>query len=123
MLKGIERRVHPRIKENIPVSISSEGYNIITQTKDLSCAGAYCWIDKEIALMTKLQIIMKIPNTIDENKEPKKIKCEGVVVRTEISVNVDNSVKPGYNIAVYFTNIDQKAKDSIAEFIVLRMSH
>ena len=51
-----ERREHPRIDNNIPVKISREDGDIVTETANISRSGAYCNVNKPIEMMTKVKI-------------------------------------------------------------------
>jgi len=112
----VERRRAPRIEKNIPVKIGKEEYEIITETKNLSCIGALCKVDKYIEPLTKLKILLLVPHHDREKKDKYyKIECGGVVVRTE-PLSLENG-KKAYNIAIYFNEINELDKEKIAKFV------
>ena len=107
-----ERRKFPRLDNNIPVKICSEEADVVTETLNLSCAGAYCRVNKYFEPMTKLQILLLLPLRRRNKVVTKKISCQGVVVRTEGVAGGGN-----YNIAIYFNEIQKKDTATISEYI------
>ena len=107
-----EKRKHPRVDNNIPVKISSEDLDIVTETRNLSRTGAYCRINKHLEPMTKIKIHLLLPFKKKDKVQTKKISCHGVVVRSEPA--------PGqnyFNVAVYFNDIQKKDADSIGQYV------
>lgn len=105
--KKTERRQYPRIKEQLPLKIVTNGYDFITNTKDLSCVGAYCHVGKYIPPFTK--IIAKLTLPLKNNNCD--VECKGVVVRT------DDEKKGGFNIAVFFNEIKNNHRQKITQYI------
>lgn len=105
-----ERRRYPRIEKSLPLKLSSDEYDIITQTKNISCIGAYCSVDRFIPLWTKLSIILLLPSASKRNPNI-KVKCKGVVVRTE------KDPQGNFNIAIYFNEITQAQKNKILKYV------
>ena len=106
-----ERRRYPRIKKELPLKIRGQGYDFVTQTKDLSCIGAYCYVNKYIPPMTKLSVMMLLPSESEEKNAALKVQCKGVVVRT------DPNPPTGFNIAIFFNDISQRNKDKISQYV------
>ena len=67
-----------------------------------------------IPLMTGLDIVMALPRS-DEKDEFEYIKCNGSVVRVE-KVSFDANERKAYNIAIYFTEIEDSEKQKIENF-------
>ena len=112
-----EKRKYPRLDNNVPIKISSDDLDIVTETRNISCAGAYCRVDKYLEPMTKLKVYLLLPFRKSNKVSTKKIACNGVVVRTES--------QPGnnyFNVAIYFSDIQQKDRKSIAEFVDAALS-
>ena len=107
-----ERRRHPRVKHNVPLKISSDEIDLVTDTHNLSCSGAYCQVSRNIEPMTKLKIHLLLPFKKKEKIVTKKITCEGVVVRSE-SVSGENR----YNIAIFFNDLSRKDNQTLSEYI------
>ena len=107
-----ERRQHPRLEKNIPLKISSTDFDIVTETKNLSCRGAYCQVNRPLEMMTKLKIHILIPLMKNNKVATKKITCEGVVVRAEPQPR-----QGYYNTAIYFSDIQSKDAKIISEYV------
>ena len=113
-----ERRQHPRLANNIPLKISSEDEDVVTQTYNLSRTGVYCRVNKYLAPMTKLKIHLLLPLKKGGKTVTKKISCQGVVVRTEAV-----SGKTHYNAAIYFSDIQRKDADYIGDYVHEALEH
>jgi len=107
-----ERRRSPRIDHNIPLKISSEDFDIVTESKNLSCSGAYCTVAQYVEPMTKLKIQLLLPLRRNNKISTKKVSCLGVVVRTEPYPEQKN-----FNVAIYFNEVHDRDKKIIAEYI------
>ncbi len=107
-----ERRQYPRIEAEIPVSILANGYDLATNTQNLSCVGAYCHIDKYIPPFTKVMVKMALPKqSQDKTQDKNHVECKGVVVRTEDEKN------GGFNIAIFFNEIKDSQRKKISQHL------
>ncbi len=113
MLKNIkaERRLSPRIVQNLAVSLSANGYMFATSTQNISCTGAYCHIDKYMPPFTKLAIKMVLPVVSEHKIEQYDIECKGVIVRA------NDEDRGGFNIAIYFNEINKSQQQKISRYI------
>ena len=68
----IEKRKYPRIKQSLPIKISNHNLIVTVETNDISANGVYCLIDREIPIMTKLQIMLFVPFK-QNNKDRKSV--------------------------------------------------
>ncbi|MEW5757987.1 MAG: PilZ domain-containing protein [Candidatus Omnitrophota bacterium] len=102
----LERRVYPRLNQDMPLKLLLEGFDVEAESRNISASGLYCRVSKHFELMTKLKIIMFLPSSAN-----KKIICSGVVVRTEVDSDGDN------HIAIFFTDIKKTDQQKIAEYI------
>jgi len=107
-----EKRRHPRIRKNVPIKIKNIDFDIVTETKNISCTGAYCQIDRYLAPLTKIKARLLIPSRTKEKHHI--IDCEGIVVRVEKD---DHNLESQYNIAIYFENIHKADITKIQRFI------
>lgn len=105
----IERRRYPRVKQVLPLNLAIDGYDISTTTKDLSCIGAYCHVDRYIPPFTKILVRLSLP-IFDKKDNNCIVECKGVVVRTE-------DQPQGFNIAIFFNEITESQKNKIAKYI------
>lgn len=106
-----EKRQYPRINKNLPLRIAANGYDFITTTQNVSCVGAYCHIDKYVPPFTKIMVKLSLPVVVDSKKRNYDVECKGVVVRTE------DENEGGFNIAVFFNQIDERQRQKISEYI------
>jgi len=107
-----ERRQYPRLKKNVPVKLCSGDFDVVTETYNVSCNGAYCRVDKYLEPMTKLKIHLLLSIKKGNRTLTKKISCQGVVVRTESQP--DNT---HFNIAIYFNEIAKKDSQYLADYV------
>jgi hypothetical protein len=111
----IERRKNIRAKKNIPLKLADASFDIITETVDISSSGAYCRVTRNLPPMSKIEVILLIPGK-DSTAPTRKIRCKGVVVRTEPAI-VKDSDKAHYNIAIFFTDISKKDQKIAEEYV------
>jgi hypothetical protein len=111
----IEKRRHPRVAKTLPLKIADAKATFITETKNISRSGAYCQVRKIIPPLTKLGITLFVPNVESKNSQSQKIKCEGVVVRSEPVVQ-DGNIKY-YNIAIFFNRIREADAQVIERYV------
>ena len=86
--------------------------DIVTETQDLSCSGAFCRINKYLTPMTKLKLNLLLPLRKNNKIVPKRIHCEGVVVRTESSTDGEY-----FYTAIFFSDIAPRDAKIIGEFV------
>ena len=111
-----ERRASPRVAERVALAIADAGTTLQTETKNLSASGAYCTLDRFVAPMTKLQLQFELPN----GARTAKIRCSGVVVRIEpVVATADRGL---YNVAIFFTELAERDRSTIARFVQRRLA-
>lgn len=109
-----ERRKHPRILKKLPLKVKVNSYNIVTETLNISASGAYCEIDRYIAPMTKVGLILLVPLRLKNNKTvTRKLSCEGVLVRIEKSKSSEGK----FNIAIFFTHMKEPDLKNISRYV------
>jgi hypothetical protein len=107
-----EKRQHLRVEQNIPLKISSDHGDILTETKNLSCSGAYCRVNQRLEPMTRLKIHLLLPLRKSNKVVTKSITCQGVVIRTQAV-----SGQEYYDTAIFFSDIAPKDTRTIGEFV------
>ena len=107
-----EKRRHPRINLSIPLKISGEHGDILTETKNLSSSGAFCSVSQRLEPMTKLKIHLLLPLRKSNKVTTKSITCQGVVVRVQAA-----DEGKYYNTAIFFSDIAPKDSHTIHEFV------
>ncbi len=113
---GAERRRHPRLDHSLPLKISADHQDILTETTNLSCSGAFCSINRRIDPMTKLKVHLLLPLRRGQKVENHKITCTGVVVRCQ-QVDADN-----FTAAIFFSDITPRDSQAISEFVLHEQS-
>ena len=94
-----ERRKEQRAKRQLPLKIAENAFDIITETVNISPSGTYCRVTRLLPLMSKIELVLLVP-TKNNGKHAKKIKCRGVVVRTE-PVILQDVEKAHYNVGIF----------------------
>lgn len=110
--KKIEKRQWPRVQQQLSLKVVANGYDFTTTTKNVSCIGAYCHIDKYIPPFTKIMVKLTLPIIMTNSKNNNcDVECRGVVVRTE-----DGS-EGGFNIAIFFNKINDSQRHKISQYL------
>jgi len=112
-----EKRRHLRLESKIPVKISSEHGDILTETINLSCFGAFCRVTARLEPMTRLKIHLLLPLPKGDKVKPKKITCQAVVVRVRAAQEHNY-----YDTAIFFSDIAPKDSRTINDFIESMMN-
>ena len=68
-----ERRRYPRSNKRIAFTISLNDYDLVAESRNLSCNGVYCSVNRAIPEMTRLRMLLNLNGVYAE--------CEGTVVR------------------------------------------
>ena len=113
-----ERRKHPRRETVLSLKISKRGLDVITETRNISCSGVYCRVDKPLPIMAKIGITLLLPIQNRRNRvNTEKIRCNGVVVRSEPAI-VKEADTACQNVAIFFTDLSKKYKDKITQYVL-----
>jgi len=107
-----EKRRQPRVDNNLPLKISTDQVDLVTETKNISSSGVYCRVSKFLEPMTKLKVTLMLPMKRAGKTVAKKVLCGGVVVRTE---NIPGS--DGFNTAIFFNDIHPRDSRVLAQFV------
>ena len=109
--KKTEKRLHPRVKKELPLKILANGYDFSTTTANVSCVGAYCRIEKYIPPFTKVFVKLSLPMKRYKARNNTPVECTGVVVRTE------DEEQGGFNLAIFFNDIKESQRQRIAQYV------
>jgi len=107
-----EKRRHIRVEFHVPVKISGDHGDILTETKNLSCSGAYCRMAQRLEPMTKLRVHLLLPLRKNNKVTTKKITCQSIVVRTQAVAGEEY-----YDTAIFFSDIAPKDSRTISDFV------
>lgn len=110
----VERRGYPRARVDFALKLEDAISIIETRAKDISCSGLYCQIARPIPVMTKVDIILLLPSHERSVVGITEIKCKGIVVRSQLRAERDELF---YDTAIFFTELNEKDKDMIAQYV------
>jgi hypothetical protein len=111
----LERRSAPRAADkNVSMKFKLGELDTAIHTLNISSSGAYCKTDKEIPIMSRVKLIIMLPDP--KHGEPdRRIEVTGVVVREHpvlVSGKIDH-----YDLAIFFEDISQKDREAISNFV------
>lgn len=102
--KSRSRRKYPRFEKCLKFELKTDGDLITAETLNLSLNGALCGMDREIPVMTRLNIVIELPGG--------DVQCNGVVVRSE------ETGTPGvFHTAIFFDDIEDSESGKLLKFI------
>ena len=82
------------------------------KASNLSLGGLYCTSQADFPEMTRLAVRLMLPG---ENGDPEPHDIHAVVVRrNEVHTPTGNT---SYELGLFFTHMDESARDSIASFL------
>ena len=111
-----DRRRAPRIEdEGLSIKLNAGDFDTVTHTLNVSTSGIYCKVEKEIPLMSRVRLVLMIPDLSKDDKSTKRLEVDGVVVR-EHPVIIDGQNKH-YDVAIFFDNLPAKDKEIISSYI------
>ena len=117
----VERRESVRIPAKLAMEISIGGGDAArVRSLNVSANGVYFSSSKYIPVLTKLDITLDLPLGEAESAKGESVVCRGVVVRT-----VPEEERPGqdqYEIACYFTSIDESDKETLESYILKQVA-
>lgn len=107
-----ERRRDPRLQKSVPLKLSCDDGDFVSESGNISRSGVYCRVNQYIAPMMKLKVQLLLPVRSLGKKVIKKLSCRGVVVRSEPVISEDF-----YNVAIFFNEISQKNIALLTDYI------
>ena len=113
----MERRKHPRTENALPLKIFKKGLDVITETRNISCSGAYCRVSRPLPMMSKIGVTLLLPTYRKNKANSEKVKCNGVVVRSEPEI-IEEADSACQNVAIFFTDLSNKDRKKIAEYVL-----
>ena len=109
-----ERRRSVRVSELLLFKIGHRGYDIQAITLNISSHGAMCVVDKDIPMMSQLDIGIELPSKV--SGKHKVVRMKGVVVRKEKELHTGR-----FLVAVYFSDLGEADQKHLEEFIARRL--
>ena len=116
--KGSERRRAIRLDAQLSLQVVLPLADSPTsvETINVSNAGMYFRSPSFVEPMTKLELAFDLPIGADELAS---VECEGIVVR--IQPEVPDPEADGYEVAVFFTTIDEKSHHNLERYLESRL--
>lgn len=103
---GRERRRHPRLAIDVPITLTLAEGNFEGRLRDVSEAGVCFFLDRRINEMTVLSMRLRLPDS-------PPVDAAGVVVRCDaLSKHVDH-----YEVAVFLNQVDPENKAKLLAFL------
>jgi hypothetical protein len=119
--KGAERRRHPRVAVDWPVTISLADGQYQARLRDVSRAGVCFFLDRRIPEMTILRMQLALPTGSPGEEDPSspdnvQIEGEGVVVRCQaLSPHLDH-----YEVAVFLNDLPAEQRKRLDTYLESR---
>lgn len=113
--RGAERRRHPRVPFDWPVTIALPDGEHEARLRDVSRAGVCFFLDRQIPEMTVLRLVVDLPECgSGPARSPEHtVRGSGVVVRCRaLSPHVDH-----YEIAVFLNDISELDRARLEAFV------
>jgi hypothetical protein len=108
-----ERRRHPRVPLDWPVTIALDEGTFPARLRDVSRAGMCFFLDRRVAEMTILRMDLELPPGTPGGARGERVSGSGVVVRCQpLSKHVDH-----YEIAVFLNDLSDEARARIEGFV------
>ena len=103
-----ERRKHPRSKRGFTPAAARAGDGLINRIENVSCSGVLCHTTRPVAEMTKMSIVLDLP-------EPATgpVDAEGIVVRCA----AEDSRGESFRVAILYTKVSDEALEAIREYV------
>ena len=108
-----ERRQSARLADTLQFEIGYEGFNIASQTINISTNGLMCRLAKNIPLMTQVDLILMIPAETAGGSG--RLRVKGAVVRA-----FKNKTTGFFHLAVFFTEISNQSRHTLKRYILSR---
>ena len=103
----LERRRSVRISESFLFKVSHQGRQVQAITVNLSSHGVLGIVEKDIPMMSRLDITLQLPGGAS-----KVVRAKGVVVRKEKDARTGR-----YLIAIYFSDLKLSDRKRFEKFI------
>ena len=106
-----EKRAHSRVSKRIKIGLSEDSLVLETETKNISVSGINCQVSRDIPIMTRLKIQLKLPL----ETATRAVNCSGVVVRcVPMAAEGQKSI---YNVAIFIDDINESHREVLKAFV------
>ncbi len=105
---GKDRRKHPRSARGFAhVELRSEE-GLINRIENISCSGVLCHMKRPVPEMTKMSIVLDLPEPADC-----QIEAEGIVVRCV----AEDQRGESFRVAILYTKVTDDAQHAIRQYV------
>ena len=109
MGKNVEdRRRYPRSRRGFAGVEDRSGPGVLNHVDNISCSGVLCHTVKPIPEMTKMGVVLELPDPVG-----RRIEAEGIVIRCVPDEQGDDKFK----VAILYTKVDDEDLDAIREYV------
>ncbi len=106
--EGKERRKHPRSTRGFVPAEDLSDQGLINRIENISCSGVLCHMKRPVSEMTKMSIVLDLPEPAN-----RQIEAEGIVVRCVAEDNRGES----FRVAILYTKVSEEAQEAIREYV------
>jgi len=116
---GSDRRAHRRVEARFTLHGSPESGGVVARmvADNLSMAGLHCTSTADFPELTRLAVRLMLPVDGPRDTRTRAIDVEAVVVRREEATASASSGEGRFQLALFFTKVDDTAKRCLASFI------
>ena len=109
-----DNRKHPRFILILPITIKTGDLTVETTSKNISCAGVFCYVKQCIPINTEVEVGLKLSYLLDQKKVNRTIKCKGRIARAE---NHSEGDKIFCRVGIAFDGIDGEDREILMQYI------
>jgi len=116
---GSDRRAHRRVEARFTLQGSPETGGVVARmvADNLSMAGLHCTSTADFPELTRLAVRLMLPANGPRDAGTRAVDVEAVVVRREEAAAAASSGEGRFQLALFFTKVDDTAKRCLASFI------
>ncbi|MBU0635182.1 MAG: PilZ domain-containing protein [Candidatus Omnitrophica bacterium] len=111
---GNERRECPRFVFDLPLEINHKDFHVAARTRNISCSGIFCDIDKYIPLKTKITVKIKLSLVADGRKIKKILNFPAKIARIEQDKGRKTT---NFHVGIRFASLRDKNQEYLLQFI------
>ncbi len=111
-----ERRVHERHATTVTLQGTPDEGGVVARmvASNVSMGGLYCTSSTDFAEMTRLAVRLMLPMNGSPDSETAPVDMEAVVVRRQ---EVSSRGRQRFQLALFFTNIDDLARQRLKQYL------
>lgn len=103
-----ERREHPRSRRGFVPPAEASGDGLINSIENISPSGVLCHTQRPVAEMTKMSIVLHLPNPVS-----REVEAEGIVIRCV----AEDSHGDTFKVAILYTKVSEDDQEAIRIYV------